>query len=154
MELADRVGAHADVERFIPELYDVDAKHPDRLRRAIMDVVLQVPGRACAHWIDVSIRSAAAVRYPAARTAGAPSAAGERDKVDRYGGRVLPLIFEARGRLGRRSMESLQSIVSSCAAARLCNHLRPRLGGTGSKGQFCILSLILRSDPPEQLSWI
>ena len=86
-----------------------------------MDVVLQIPGRAGPHWIDVSIRSAAAARYRAARTAGAPSAAGERDKEVRYGGRALPLVFESRGRLGCRSIESLQSIVSSCAAARLCN---------------------------------
>ena len=85
-----------------------------------MDVVLGVPGVEALMLVDVSIRSAAADRY-SKNKAGAAAAAGEQEKTKRYGNAVMPLVFEAGGRLGYESQQTLTSIVSAAAAARLCS---------------------------------
>ena len=146
---AANLGMHTDLERFIPELYarlgpevpddalaepaaeQAQPQEPDadggdsrpalRIKRAIMDVVLQCPGFESLLLIDVSIRSAAAGRYSSASCAGHTAASGERDKRKRYGDAVLPLVFECGGRLGPASQDTLCSIVSQAAAARLCS---------------------------------
>ena len=130
---ATQLGMHADLERFVPELYkqlpgtppvpadaDVDGKD-SRVKKAILDVVLSCPGFESLLLLDVSIRSAAAARYSAATCAGHAAESGERDKMSRYGSAVMPLIFESGGRLGPASIATLSSIVSKAAAARLCS---------------------------------
>ena len=122
VQLAAGVGMTADLERYVPELYEKlgTPSGEIRTRKAIMDVVLGVPGLETHLLIDVSIRSVAASRYAGA-AAGQAAIAGEKEKLKRYGPSVLPLVFEAGGRLGKTSLESLQTVVSTAASARLCS---------------------------------
>ena len=94
---------------------------PKRVKRAIMDVTLQAPGFESMLLVDVSIRSAAAARYSASSQAGHAAAAGEKEKMKRYGPLAMPLVFESAGRLGANSVQSLHTIISVASAARLCS---------------------------------
>ena len=121
---AQHVGMQVDCERFIPELYQQLAACEDgetRIKKAIMDVVLAAPGVESLLLVDVSIRSAVAARYSTSASPGFAARTGEADKFRRYDASVLPLVFECGGRLGVASRESLVSIVSTAAAARLCH---------------------------------
>ena len=124
MHAATSIGMSADTERFIPELYQhLEGKESgaQRVKRAIMDVVLGAPGIESHMLVDVSIRSVAAARYTGSTVPGHAAHTGEKEKARRYGTAVLPLIFESGGRLGARSSESLAQIVALASTARLCH---------------------------------
>ena len=69
VELSTRIGMSADAERYIPELYEKLSSLSDemRVKKAIMDVVIGVPGLESLLLVDVSIRSAAAAHFAADR---------------------------------------------------------------------------------------
>ena len=118
------IGLVADTERFIPELYQLLSGKEgctERVKKAIMDVVIGAPGIESHLLCDVSIRSVAASRYSSSSTAGHAAQVGEREKRTRYGSAVLPVVFECGGRIGPASLESLNSIVALAATARLCH---------------------------------
>ena len=124
VQAAQAVGMTADTERFVPELYQLlDGKEggAQRIKRAIMDVVLGAPGVETHILIDVSIRSAAATRYSASNVPGHAAATGESEKYTRYGPAVCPLIFECGGRLGHASMDTLARVIALASSARLCH---------------------------------
>ena len=112
-------GAAVDMERYIPHLYDTTTKDGvTKQREAIMDVVIHFPGSWTNALVDVSIRCPHAERYKNASTEVSIAAlAGEREKAERYGQEVQPLIFETYGRLGSRSLTTLQSLADSSAVA-------------------------------------
>ena len=121
-ESVDRVGGASDVERFVPEMYlRIEGSAATKIKKAVMDVVVQFPGRAAPMLVDVSVRSPFAARYSSSTKPGHASAVGEREKWRRYGDAVIPLVFESRGRLGQQSLEGLESLVSAAASAKLCN---------------------------------
>ena len=116
-------GAAAALERPIPALATTDESG------AVQDVVLDL----CVHWpgssaqllIDVSMRSHHATRCGAsAPRPGAAVAGGEGDTARRYGPGVLPLVFEAAGRLGNASRASVELLRSGS-----CTWGKSRWGG-------------------------
>ena len=109
-------GGHVDVERAMPAMAQF---LPDgTVEEAIMDVTAWWPGALAWYGIDVTVRYAGATRYAGAhRRAGQAAAAAEAEKRRRYGRDVLPLAFEAGGRLGDASMQSLQRLAEAAAAA-------------------------------------
>ena len=109
-------GGHVDVERAMPAM----AKFlPDgTVEEAIMDVTAWWPGALEWYGVDVTVRYAGATRYSGApRRAGQAANAAEREKHRRYGRDVLPLAFEAGGRLGPASMRALQRLADAAAAS-------------------------------------
>ena len=68
--------------------------------------------------IDVTVRYAGASRYVGAqRKPGAAAARAEKEKKARYGRDVLPLAFEAGGRLGLGSEATLQRLATAAVAS-------------------------------------
>ena len=109
-------GGHVDVERAMPAMATF---LPDgTVEEAIMDVTVWWPGAMEWFGVDVTVRYAGAARYVGApRRAGAAAAAAEAEKKRRYGRDVLPLAFEAGGRLGIASVASLQRLADAAVAA-------------------------------------
>ena len=119
--LAD--GASVDLERPIPELAATD--EAGTIQDAVLDLCVHWPGSPAQLLLDVSVRSQHATRYGAsASRPGAAAASGEGDKERRYGLNVLPLVFEAAGRLGVGSRASLEALLAESRAWG-----RPRRGG-------------------------
>ena len=108
-----------DMEVYIPELHQrASAKNAERL--AIMDAVISWPGAWDRTLVDVSTRSAHAARYrDTHNTPGVAAAQGEREKFDRYGDKVVPLVLESLGRMGSTSRLGLQRLLrtASCLGA-------------------------------------
>ena len=120
-------GGHVDVERAMPSMATI---HPDgTIEESIMDVTVWWPGTTAWFGIDVTIRYAGASRYYGAdRKAGTAAAAAEREKHRRYGRDVLPLAFEAGGRLGELSLLTLRRLADTVATAAGGQHLTTRQG--------------------------
>ena len=109
-------GGHVDVERAMPAMaiFNTDGT----VEEAIMDVTVWWPGAMEWYGIDVTVRYAGSTRYVGAqRKAGKAAAAAEAEKYRRYGRDVLPLAFEAGGRLGTASIASLQRLADAAVAA-------------------------------------
>ena len=106
---AEREGAYVDVERAIPEYYMVSGT--GAVVEAILDAVIRWPGAGSEHRIDVSVRCPFAARYPRTDSVpGVAAAAGGKEKRDRYGTSVSPLIFETGGRIGHDGLETLAAL--------------------------------------------
>ena len=104
-------GAAVDLERPVPELATTD--EAGTVHDAVLDLYVHWPGSPARLLIDVSIRSHHATRYGASATRpGAVAASGEGDKARTYGPTVLPLVFEAAGRLGAGSRASLEALLA------------------------------------------
>ena len=100
----------------------MDAANGKTLRVAIMDVVTHFPGTLSQKWFDVSVRSAHAERYTAAKSLpGYAAGVGEKEKHARYGDKVEPIVYEALGRLGACGVAALRTLVSAAAAAGTCS---------------------------------
>ena len=115
--LLQRAGAHVDIERACPDLLRLaegsgsgrSQRHAGQVREAIMDIVVTFPGSLRQHRVDVTIHSPFAESCARAdRVAGAAASAAESAKQSRYGPSVLPVAFETCGRLGYKSIVSLQ----------------------------------------------
>ena len=98
------------LERLVPELAARDAK--GEVHDAIVDLVVRWPGGWRSFLLDVSVRSHFAGRYAAATRAGAAAGTGKREKARRYGLEVLPVVFEANGRLGEAGCDALAALVA------------------------------------------
>ena len=113
-------GAHVDEERHIPELYDTvwDKTLRKQVPRvALMDVVASFPGLPAPFLIDVSVRSPAAERVATATViAGKAAQKGEKEKWDRYGPMVRPMVFESLGRAGVHARTLIHNLVSTAAS--------------------------------------
>ena len=123
ISLVERTGMYADRERYVPELYAMlpEEEGETRTRKAIMDVAITCPGVAELLLVDVSVRAASASRYSRSTAAGVAAAAGEKEKMQRYGAAVLPMVFELGGRMGPASRQTLETIITTAATARLCH---------------------------------
>ena len=109
-------GGHVDVERAMPAMSIVRAD--GTIGEAIMDVTVWWPGALAWYGIDATVRFAGASRYVGAQCrAGAAAAQAEREKVRRYGRDVLPLAYEAGGRLGPGSESTLQRLADAAVAS-------------------------------------
>ena len=109
-------GGHVDVERAMPSMaiFNEDGS----IEESIMDITVWWPGSTAWFGLDVTIRYAGATRYVGAqRTAGKAADIAEREKHRRYGRDVLPVAFEAGGRLGLDSMASLQRLADAAVTA-------------------------------------
>ena len=102
--LIEQASGNADMERYVPELYDWVQNNNEaapEMRCAILDVVSWFPGVLKQLWIDVSVRCPHAERYnESASKTGDAAAAGETEKTKRYSMAVRSLVFETYGRLG------------------------------------------------------
>ena len=88
-----------------------NAQCQQTVEEAIRDVTAWWPEALEWFGIDVTVRYAGATRYTGApRRAGQAADAAESEKRRRYGRDVLPLAFEAGGRMGSVSMQSLQVV--------------------------------------------
>ena len=88
------------------------------IEEAIMDVTVWWPGSLEWFGLDVTIRYAGATRYVGAqRNPGKAAAQAEKEKEQRYGRDVLPLAFEAGGRLGRGSETTLRRLADAAVSA-------------------------------------
>ena len=106
---AVREGTYMDVERAIPEYYKVSGN--GAVVEAILDALIRWPGAGSEHRIDVSVRCPFAARYPRTDSVpGVAAAAGGKEKRDRYGASVSPLIFEAGGRIGHDGLETIAAM--------------------------------------------
>lgn len=119
-KLFKAAGAHVDIERACPELYqrldETGARGNQvpatRWKEAILDVVAKFPGGNTQYKLDVTLRSAYAESYGTTHTCvGLAAAAGERHKLDRYGPTVLPIAFETLGRMGPASVSCMESLL-------------------------------------------
>ena len=103
-------GAEVDLERVVPDLSNLAAEDPEK-RDAVLDIVANFAGSYTINYVDVSIRCPHAEGYTrAANVPGSAVAKAAEEKRERYGPRVLPLVFESYGRLGldgRRALETL-----------------------------------------------
>ena len=109
-------GGHVDVERAMPAMSVVRAD--GTIEEAIMDVTVWWPGALEWYGIDATVRFAGASRYVGAqRRAGAAAAQAEKEKVRRYGRDVLPLAYEAGGRLGPGSESTLQRLADAAVTS-------------------------------------
>ena len=108
-------GGNADQERAMPSLARITES--GELEEAIMDATCWFPSSLDWYGIDVTVRYAGATRYVGShRRAGVAAARGEQEKKARYGNGVLPLAFEAGGRLGEESDRTLQRLADAAAA--------------------------------------
>ena len=107
----------------MPELYDHVGEGAERhVRVAIMDVVAHFHGTLSQKWLDVTVRSAHTERYERAKaTPGLAARTAEAEKHARYGDQVVPVVFEALGRLGSEGADALRTLVSAAAAAAACS---------------------------------
>ena len=81
-----------------------------------MDLTCWWPGGLAWYGVDVTMRFAGAARYVGAeRRVGVAVARGEREKEARYGPGVLPLAFEAGGRLGAKGELTLKRLADAAA---------------------------------------
>jgi len=119
-----------DIERHVPELYVV---HDGAVHESIMDLVAWWPASGKHFMIDVTVRSpfARGLSDPS-RKPGVAAAAGERDKVVRYGPAVLPFAVEQFGRLGAVARQTLAALHRES-----CDYGRPQPGS----GRAVALSL-------------
>ena len=135
--LLQRAGAHVDIERACPDLFKLvggsngqtggsqprgvsatlrnatragqSSSQQGTVREAILDIVATFPGSMRQHRIDVTIHSPfVASCHNADRKVASAATAAESAKKTRYGASVLPVAFETCGRLGFKSIESLQ----------------------------------------------
>ena len=107
-------GGNVDLERALPELARL--LESGELEEAIMDLTCWWPGGLEWYGVDVTMRFAGAARYIGAeRRVGLAVARGEREKEARYGHGVLPLAFEAGGRLGAKSELTLRRLADAAA---------------------------------------
>ena len=108
-DLIKKTGGFAELERNVPELYK---KSDDGTYiEAILDVSCHFPASTTVHHIDLSVRSPFSSNLTDFK-AGEAARIGEADKNTRYGERVLPLIFETFGRLGKESAVTLRMLSS------------------------------------------
>ena len=108
---AKKLGAHVDLERACPDLYQV--RENGHITEAILDVVYHLPGGPRQRKIDVTIRCPFAQRYADTSTVGGVAAAcGVSDKLARYGPSVLCLSFETFGRMSAESMTCLRDMAA------------------------------------------
>ena len=99
------------------------------IEESIMDLTVWWPGSTAWYGIDVTIRYAGATRYYGAeKKAGVAAAAAEREKHRRYGRDVLPVAFEAGGRLGLESITSLQRLADAAATCAATHSVLTRQG--------------------------
>ena len=84
-------------------------------KEAWLDIGTFGPGELGQQLFDVTVRHPAAARYEqaAANSDGATASRGDRDKNDRYGDLVTPLVHESWGRLN----DSAESLLDSAAAS-------------------------------------
>ena len=110
-----------------------------RVTEAILDVVSSHPGGLSKTYVDVTIRAPHAERYANTDTlVGVAAAAGEFEKLERYGSSVSPLSFEPYGRMGKESALALRSLALNGAtfnntglpASRLYSRWRAELERT------------------------
>ena len=110
--LLKKAGAHVDLERACPDLFKLiapgrnsAAANVPHSKEAILDIVVALPGSLHQQRIDVTIRSpVAASRQHADTRVGTAAVSAEIAKRVRYDPTVLPLAFEACGRLGQASI--------------------------------------------------
>ncbi len=113
---AERAALHvyADLERHVPSMYKVNEK--GNIEEAVLDIVVSYPGEAGMAAIGVTVRCPF---HDAAQKPPGPAAsacnAGAKQKVNKYGARVVPLAFETFGRLHYDSVESLRQIAAKVA---------------------------------------
>ena len=122
-----QAGGHVDVERAMPAMATF---HDDgSIEESIMDLTVWWPGSTAWFGLDVTIRYAGAARYVGAdANAGRAAAMAEREKHRRYGRDVLPLAFEAGGRLGRESTDAMQRLADAAAEAATGHSVLTRQG--------------------------
>ena len=116
-QLLKGAGAFVDIERPEPQLH-VECEQTGKIIEAVMDLHVAWPGSASPRLVDVSVRTAQAERYRKASSCVAVAATeGEEDKLKRYNGRAMPLVFEAAGRVGPQSKCTLNSLVDDAVTA-------------------------------------
>ncbi len=105
---------YADIERHVPSMYRVNEK--GNIEEAVLDIVVSYPGEAGMEAIDVTIRCPFhdATQKPPGPAASACKG-GAKQKVNKYGTRVIPLAFETFGRLHYDSVESLRQMAAKVA---------------------------------------
>eukprot|EP00973_Karenia_brevis_P019238 2636875-Karenia_brevis.AAC.1 len=109
-------GAHVDMERAVPQLYMLESG-TGRITEAILDVVSSFPGSFRQCMVDVTVRAPHAERYENSHILpGVAAAAGEQEKLERYGSLVTPLSFESYGRLGVNSARALRTLAYVAAS--------------------------------------
>ena len=120
-----RAGGNVDLERAMPSMTRT-AAHGE-LEEGIMDITCWFPGSLDWYGLDVTVRYAGATRYVgAARRPGLAASRGEKEKKARYGNDVLPIAFEAGGRMGEESERALQQLAD--AADACCGDFSTRRG--------------------------
>ena len=118
--------AEVDIERVVPELVQVGDNGV--VHEAVMDLVATFPGSVRPLYIDVTIRCPHAARYVQAATApGQAAAGGVKDKRDRYGTDVLPVVFETYGRAAPETLRSLEMIATHAGCCLRDAWAAPRL---------------------------
>ena len=87
-------------------------------RIARMDIVATFPSSLVQWWLDVSVRSIHAERYPDMPAhAGLAARAGEHEKKVRYGTGVKAIVFETQGRLGAQGAAALRDLAVATSAS-------------------------------------
>ena len=121
---ARRAGAHVDLERACPHLYQQQAD--GKILEAIMDVVFHFPGGPSVRHLDVTVRCPHAERYCDVESLpGVAAAAGVRDKLDRYDESVMAISMETYGRMSSTSIAHIRAITSDFV--RPCSRQSPGL---------------------------
>ena len=139
----ERAGAEVDLERSIPALYRIDTE--GKVTEAILDAVIITPGCFGTVPVDVTIRCPHAQRTTtrASETPSVAAGEGDKDKHTRYGSSVLPLALETYGRMGRKSMQSVNQLANQTVAASI--------GSKFHRGSDFIA--MLRCDLEQRLLW-
>lgn len=110
----EAAGGCVDYERCVGKLGAAGGDGSD----CRMDITCWFPGVGNWHLIDVTVRSPGAARVAgAAEVPGAAGAAGEREKLSRYGPEVSAVAFETYGRLPDASISVLLQLAGEAAAA-------------------------------------
>ena len=115
-----KAGAEVDLERALPYLYVVSPG--GIVTKAILDVVVSIPGCISTVPIDVTIRCPHAVRNATGISTAAvlPAVAareGELERLSRYDDTVVPLSLETYGRLGPNSETRMRQLTATIASS-------------------------------------
>ena len=147
-------GGTADLERPIPSMSQ--RREDGSIREAILDVQIMFPGVLRVWNVDVSVRSAVSERYGCKKLD--PQHALRlacKEKHDRYGPSVVPIVFGTLGRVSTETDLELRSLAVACSTAdRTGGSARPetvarawreRLQRTIIWAQAAVLALALGS---------
>ena len=105
-----------DVERSCPQLYK--RRSDGTWQEARLDLVVHFPGALQTVMVDVTVLCPHARGRERSHTAPALAAkSGESAKLSRYGDTVLPLAFESHGRLGPKSIGTLDTLAAWAATS-------------------------------------